>query len=233
MLEGMVMNYVIIVIVAALMGGLAYATLDISIATKLKVFRQADSEEAFFSRPIAKWQLVVGVIGISLVGLAVEWKIFQRVKDPIGIAKMSMGLICLAGAACFDYREKRIPNIFPGVLALTAIILLAFGFISQQNGAIAYITSSVFSAVGCALLFVLAAFLTRQGIGMGDIKLISALALAGGVYTIIGTLFFGLLSCCLTAVVALILKKKRINEGVPFGPFLFLGYVITVFFTKF
>ena len=111
--------------------------------------------------------------------------------------------------------------------------MLAIGVVTKQNGAIAYITSSVVASVGCVVILSIAAFLTRQGIGAGDIKLIGALSLMCGVNAIIGTLMCGMICCCAVAIVALILKKKTTKEGIPFGPFLYIGFVLTLFVMNF
>ena len=146
---------------------------------------------------------------------------------------MIMALLCMMGAACFDYREYRIPNIFPLVMAGGAAVLLLTALFSGMSGAMAYITTGVVAAIGCAIVLVVASALTKQGIGAGDIKLISALALLTGVYCIIGTLFFGVVACSLYAIVALVMKKKKTSSSVPFGPFLLFGYITTLFAISF
>ena len=63
---------------------------------------------------------------------------------------------------------------------------------------------------------------------MGDAKLIGALgALCGGV-CVMGTLFFGTLLAALCAVFLLLTKKATMKYTMPFGPFIFAGYLITI-----
>lgn len=223
------MIYFVAIMTAVVIAVLSYITLNKKISDKIRLFKPADPEEHFDSKELNGTKIWIIVSLLTVVCFISVLQIQARVNNFLGIAKMVIALICMAGAACYDFREKRIPNIFPGVMALSAVILLAAGVIFKQNGAVSYITSSVFAAASCAVFMVIAAFLTKQGIGAGDIKLISALALIGGVYVIIGTIFFGIFSCCICAIFALLLKKKTIHESLPFGPFLFIGFIIMLF----
>ena len=110
---------------------------------------------------------------------------------------------------------------------------LSIGYFSSQEGATAYIFSSVFASIAVAIFMIVASLLTRQGIGMGDIKLLTALALLGGVNTIGWTLIFGVAVCAVAAVFFLITKKKTVRGTMPFGPFILIGYIITIILNKF
>lgn len=213
--------------------GLALIGLDKARADRIPLFRNSDPEETFLSKEITRIELVV-LLGVAAVmSFVASMKVFERVGDPLGIAKMLFCFLCLLGAAAFDYREHRIPNIFPAAIAVAAVVLLGAGVLLGQKGASAYITTGVVAAIVCGLILVLSAAVTKQGIGAGDIKLICAIALIAGVYTVMGMLFFGVLLCSVYAVIVLLLKKKSAGSAVPFGPFLLFGYVITLFVINF
>ena len=190
-------------------------------------------DEGFESKSISKCGLLFFVVLIGIISFAASWQIMTKVSGWLNIAKMLTALFCLNGAACVDYREHRIPNIFPLILALGGIIFLVVGYLMGQEGAIAYVVSSAFGAAGCTLALTIAAFLTKNGIGAGDIKLLGALALMGGVYTISGTLFFSVLLCTFVSVMLLVARKKDFHGSVPFGPFVLAGYILTLFIIKF
>ena len=111
--------------------------------------------------------------------------------------------------SCNDYREHRIPNIFPFIIAVSGIVCLIVGYFVSQKGAQAYIVSSLFAVASVALGMIVIYFLSKHGIGMGDIKLLCALSILGGVYLISGVIFFAMLSCSITAISLLITKKKN------------------------
>lgn len=222
------MNYILAVPVAVCGGLAAYCTLDKKLADNIRIlhFMGSSSEKV---KEVSVRQAVIFslVMGMLCYGAAVM--IFFHVEELINRMKMLTALVCVAGAACNDYREERIPNIFPLVMAVSGLICLAAGYLTSQDGAQAYIASSLIATVLVAAGMSVASLLTKNGIGIGDIKLLSALALLGGVYTVGGTLFFGMLICFLTAVVLLLSRKKTMKESLPFGPFIFIGYMISIF----
>lgn len=227
------MDFVFSFIATALGLGLALVGLNKDTSDKISLFRNSDPNETFSSKEISKVEKTILLVVVSLLCFASTMKIMDKVHDIIGIVKMIVCLLGLLGAACFDYREHRIPNIFPLFIAISAVLLLGLGVLAEQAGAIAYITTGVLSSVVCGLILVVASVITKQGIGAGDIKLICAIALIAGVYAVMGTLFFGVLSCSVYGIIALILKKKSVSSAVPFGPFLLLGYVLTLFLINF
>lgn len=227
------MDLIFSFIATALGLGLALVGLNKDVADRISVLRNSDPSESFTSKEISKVEKIILLVVVALLCFASTMKIMDKVHDIIGIIKMLVCLLGLLGAACFDYREHRIPNIFPLSIAIAAVLLLGLGVLAEQVGAIAYITTGVVSSVVCGLILVVASVITKQGIGAGDIKLICAIALIAGVYTVMGTLFFGVLACSIYGIIALILKKKSVSSAVPFGPFLLLGYVLTLFLINF
>lgn len=223
------MNYLVAAIVALIAAALSYIALDQQTANKIKFLAAADKEENYESKNLSKTVIWIATTVLAVVSFLSALKIMDKVSDPINISKMLLILVCMVGAAGFDFREHRIPNFFPLVMAAGAVILLALGVILKQPGAVSYITTGAIAAVGCGVILLVASFLTKQGIGFGDIKLISAMALLSGIYALMGTLFFGVIACSIYAIVVLLLKKKKASSGVPFGPFLLFGYILTLF----
>lgn len=222
------MKMIVAVLVAVLAAGISYATLNRSICNAVKVLQPANPEEVYESVHLSKaaiWMLVACVMAVSF---AAANRIMQQTTDVIGICKMMTALLCMTGAACVDFRERRIPNIFPVLMALSGITLLITSVILKQNGAVSYITGSFVSCAACVIFLMLASALTKQGIGAGDIKLIGALAILTGVYSVIGTIFFSSVICGFVAVAALVTRKMSMSNSVPFGPFLLIGFIITV-----
>lgn len=228
---GVHMIYVIAVVIAALCMSISYITLDKALSDKTIILRPKDSEES--NKVISAKQRYIISIGIFAVTVVASVLLVTGNVDWLGILKMSIGLVCLSGAACNDYRDHRIPNIFSLIIAVSAIACLCIGYFTSQEGATAYIFSSVFAAVVVVIFMTVASLLTKHGIGMGDIKLLTALALLGGVNTIGWTLIFGVAVCAAAAIFFLITKKKTVKETMPFGPFIFIGYIITIILNKF
>ena len=167
--------------------------------------------------------------GIGMVAFSASQKILSPNSEPVNIIKMETALVCLAGSGCVDLREHRIPNIFPLIIATVGVFTLAAGLAVNLTGAVSYLVSSGLATAGTTIALLTVRALTKNGIGLGDVKLLAALALLGGVYTICGTLFFGVCTCAVASIVALVTHKKDIHGALPFGPFLFVGYILSIF----
>lgn len=225
------MNYVIAILIAIICICLSYITLDQELTNKLLIFNLVSAEKIKGTKKIDHSVRVIVSCVIGVISFGVVLKIFEDVSDWINICKMILSLICLLGAAGVDFREHRIPNIFPLIMVVGGMACLGLGIAFSQEGAISYIVSSVMATIGCAICLTVASILTKQGIGLGDIKLLCSLALVGGVYVFCGTLFFSVIFSSIAAIILLARKKKSMKEAIPFGPFIWAGYIVTVVMT--
>lgn len=223
------MHYFYGVLAACVCTALAFAIFQDKYYQKMKLLHAASAEEQVMKTYEGrKLILLLGVVFV--ISFFAAMRIFQRVGEPINLLKMLVALVSLTGCACVDFREKRIPNFFPAIMALSAVILLAIGYCTHQNGAKSYIVSGLISAAGSAVMLSVAALLTKGGIGAGDIKTLSALGLLCGVYTLCETVFVGMALCAVVGIAALATKKKKLQESLPFGPFILVGFAVSVIF---
>ena len=82
-----------------------------------------------------------------------------------------------------------------------------------------------------AFVFWLIIFLSRgKGMGWGDFKLACALGLIFGWPDILMVFVLSFLLGGLSGIILIILKKKKLKEAVPFGPFLVIGATLVFFF---
>ena len=140
-----------------------------------------------------------------------------------------MALCCagLLAAAVFDYKVYIIPNAVPCFLIITKLLVLAWMAVSGGDAG----AEAIGSAVGCILCFVIltaAGRLSKGGVGKGDVKLLSSLGFACGIYPAMITMTLALVLCAGFALVLVGLKKASWKEHIPFGPFIYLGYLIMV-----
>jgi leader peptidase (prepilin peptidase)/N-methyltransferase len=124
-------------------------------------------------------------------------------------------------AALIDYDHKIIPNIItlPGMVIGLGLSLLVLPI------------TLVDSLLGLLLgggLFYLIAFLTKGGMGGGDIKLIAMVGAFLGWSGALFTIFSGALLGSLVGIVLMLLGRKGRKDKVPFGPFLSGGAIIFI-----
>lgn len=90
--------------------------------------------------------------------------------------------------------------------------------------------ASLIGAVAGGGLFYLVAVLSRGGMGGGDIKMMAMVGALMGWKSVLLTTFLGSLAGSLIGVFLMIFKGKGRKTKIPFGPFLALGTLITLFF---
>ena len=149
-------------------------------------------------------------------------------NDILGICKWVCVMLALLSAMIIDRRTHRIPNVIVVALLVCGAMFLAAEFIISDEPAWLALVTSLAGLFGCVVVFYVLSRLTKDGIGMGDVKIIAAM---GGILGLMTTFFVVLISlifCTLTAVALLIVKKKNKSDSIPFGPFLFFGYIVTL-----
>lgn len=134
----------------------------------------------------------------------------------------------LTAAAYIDALSHKIPN---WIVLCTAAVFAGctvLDFVLSGTDAVPMALNSVLAAAVFFVVFFLVRLASHGGVGYGDIKMITAAALILGIY---GTFSFLLVSHVLAAVAAIALlvsKKATRKDGLPFGPFFYLGYLVTI-----
>jgi len=133
----------------------------------------------------------------------------------------------------WDLYKRRIPNVLTfGAVAVAAIWLAMTG--ASPLGASA---GSVLSGIGFGLLVTLPGYFTRK-LGAGDVKLLLAIALLGGIVPTLVSFVVGALLAGAVAVVWLMFGSRfgwppSGGKVLPFGAALALGFVVAVIGSQF
>jgi len=69
----------------------------------------------------------------------------------------------------------------------------------------------------------------REAMGLGDVKLMGALGLFFGLNSIIAISVMAFLIGAIGSIIFMIVKSKRTSEYIPFGPFIVIAAIITIF----
>jgi leader peptidase (prepilin peptidase)/N-methyltransferase len=123
-------------------------------------------------------------------------------------------------------------QIIPDVISLPGIGmgLLASLVIPQ----ITFVNSLVGTLLGGGSLFLVAAayqwLFKREGMGGGDVKLLAMIGAFLGWKSVILTILLSSLIGSITGVIIMVMKGKDFKYAIPFGPFLSLGAVISLFY---
>ena len=173
-------------------------------------------------KPFDKRLIAVPVIAAAVCGF------ISYPSEGARFAYIGLGAACavLSCAMLIDARVRLLPNRCSLILLISGLVLaVCEAAVSGKWGGIA--VSLAEGAVFFAALFVMAR-IVRGGLGMGDVKLMASSAFICGRFLALGTLLFALVSCAAVSVVLLVMKRKNMRDTLPFGPFIFAGFAISV-----
>ena len=69
--------------------------------------------------------------------------------------------------------------------------------------------------------------LSRNGMGMGDVKLMAVAGICLGINKILGLIFWSLVVSVITGIILMIAKKKTIKSSLPLAPFFLIGSLVS------
>lgn len=142
--------------------------------------------------------------------------------------KMTVAMGVLSCAFITDMELMIIPNVCSLVLIVCRVLTIMYEFIWTKDEAVAWLLNSVVALIVSLILLLIMSKVTHGGIGMGDVKLFSSLGFLCGIRAVCFTLMFAFLLCALASTGLLILKKKNLKDSLPLGPYIWLGYGVTV-----
>lgn len=171
-----------------------------------------------------RWLLAGAVV--AGVGLTAEFFVFSY-----SILKILRYLILYAALfflAWIDHKQRRIPNkILSRLLALRAILLVAEGAMFPRMALVIALSSVLGMLLGGGM-FLLARFLSKGGVGMGDVKLFAVIGSYVGSGSIMTVTFLTIVISAAYSIVMLAVKKVRWKEEIPFAPFIWIGTMLAM-----
>lgn len=127
-----------------------------------------------------------------------------------------------------DYKEKRIPNRWLLYLIGLRVVL----FVTECCLYSAAIRENIIFTIGggIMILFVMliAYFISRHQIGLGDVKLFAVIGLYLGMSVTYFVILASLLVAALYGAVNLLRKKLGAKDEIAFGPFILIGTIIII-----
>ena len=125
-----------------------------------------------------------------------------------------LAALALVGAgAVVDLHLRRIPN-------LCSLLLLAVGTAKIM------LLYCLAGGVGMLACLSLCRLISRGGIGIGDVKILSAAGFCLGLETGFLSLLAAQLLAVLAAIVLLVTKRAKWKDSLPFAPFLWAGLLL-------
>ena len=170
------------------------------------------------------------IVSLIYIGILYRYGLQNSFIKNLDLIKYLILTPMLLSVVVIDYKLQIIPN----RLNLTMFeIGLIFAFLhSFTDVAITInILLGMLAGGGIFLLITLLGGLVygKEAMGLGDVKLMGALGLYFGLTNIIIVSLLSFLIGAILSILLLLFKIKKMDEYIPFGPFIVIGAFITIF----
>jgi leader peptidase (prepilin peptidase)/N-methyltransferase len=141
----------------------------------------------------------------------------------------------LLGLAVMDWQTMLLPDSFTltGIAAAFFLQVFAPGNQFRLRVAIHVLKDAAIAAALLLMIWSLYRIVRRrEGLGLGDVKLLAMIAAFLGLALTLFSFFIGVLAAASFAVVLLLRKKASGSDRIPFGSFLAAGAIAAIFIGK-
>lgn len=149
------------------------------------------------------------------------------------LASTMIPAIFLFCVAMIDEVICKIPNFLIGAMLAARLCMLLIEVICGEENCLNEFGVDVVAMTVFFLAGLLVSILTKRGFGMGDVKLVGALALWVGIAGTFYTTMLAMFYCMLASIGMLLFRKKGLKDAIPFGPFIYFGYLTAVWLGMF
>lgn len=179
---------------------------------------------SFFNK--SNWKQIIFLGVLSLICSVAAVLSYNSGASALELCRQVIVALILLSAMIIDSKTHLIPNLLIHCSLGIGVLLLLLEFILARDTFLTSLLMSVAGFICCVVLFYVLSRLTKEGIGMGDVKLISVVGLLLGLSSTLMSVLFSLILCTLASIVLLFGKKKNRNDRIAFGPFMFFGYIL-------
>ena len=192
------------------------------------LIKRFSNEEKIFEKSIKddmKFDVKVGIITpVTLIALLFFFGISEK------FFVYSFLSIILIMDAFIDIKAQIIPNGLNMTGFLVGLMYIYIKLITNVVEGVELIFG-MFAGAGIFLLIALFALIAykKEGMGLGDVKLMGMLGMFFGARNIFQIFILSFAVGALVSIILLITKIKKVDDYIPFGPFIVIASFLTMF----
>lgn len=160
--------------------------------------------------------IIVGAVGFALF--------IDKGLDIISFYKYLIVFTLIFDAVLIDIEKQLIPNLLCLVMLAIVLLINSYQILQNMEAMSVYIINYAIGGGLAFIIFFVAKLISRNGIGAGDIKLMTVIGLCVG-YNIIDVIFYILLVAFCYSVFMLITRKAKLKDSLPMAPFIYIGFM--------
>ena len=183
-----------------------------------------------YKRIVLPDYLLIIITAIGYIALLYKFGINTNLIQNLDLIKYLILLPMIECAFIVDLKEQIIPNRLNLLMfEIGLVFVFLYGF-TNINIALNMLIGMI-AGGGIFLIITLLGGLIagKEAMGMGDVKLMDALGLYFGLQNIVVISVLSFLIGAIGSILFMIVKKKSTNTYIPFGPFIVVSSLITIF----
>lgn len=168
---------------------------------------------------------------LILCGMSVALSMIYSDNTILNNCKLIVLLAIIFIVAFVDFKKYIIPN---QVILFSLLVRFAFyvaEFFTDTERFWSLLANDMLALAIVVIFFIVGVFIVKNGLGMGDVKLMIVMCLYQGFNGVISSLFFSLCVAFVWSIGLLISRKKTKKDSIAFAPAILCGTIISVFMT--
>ena len=168
----------------------------------------------------------------SIVYIAILYKygIHSTLIENLDLIKYSILVPMLISVVVIDYKLQIIPNrLNLTMFEIGLVFTFIYGFFDTAISINMLLGMLAGGGIFLAITLLGGLIYGKEAMGLGDVKLMGALGLFFGLTNIIIIALLSFLIGAILSILLIVTRIKKMDEYIPFGPFIVIGALITIF----
>lgn len=185
-----------------------------------------------FMEAMIQSKVSLAIFLACFVSAAVLCLLFKEVKGwtLLNCVQNLMIWDLMFAAASIDLKVKKIPN----KLILLMLGIRALGIVGQiiqcPSLWLNIVLTSVIGMLVGGVIILVCYFISRGGIGVGDLKMFATIGFYFGLPGVLEIMMYALFLACIVSIFLLVSRKAKFKSSIPMAPFVFIGLSMYLFF---
>ena len=167
---------------------------------------------------------------IIYVAILYRYGIHSTLIENLDLIKYTILVPMLISVVVIDYKLQIIPNrLNLTMFEIGLIFTFIYGFFDTAISINMLLGMLAGGGIFLAITLLGGLIYGKEAMGLGDVKLMGALGLFFGLTNIIIIALLSFLIGAILSILLIVTKIKKMDEYIPFGPFIVIGTLITIF----
>ena len=170
------------------------------------------------------------ITSIIYIAVLYRYGIHSKFIENLDLIKYLILVPMLLSVVVIDYKLQIIPNrLNLTMFEIGLVFTFIYGFFDTAISINMLLGMLAGGGIFLAITLLGGLIYGKEALGLGDVKLMGALGLFFGLTNIIIIALLSFLIGAILSILLIVTRIKKMDEYIPFGPFIVIGALITIF----